>query len=159
MRARTVAISLALGVLAAIGLASPAYADHNGGAELYEPDTPHECYAGAIYTGTPPIDIFTTKYALFEKAGRLNLVCYFTVPSYVPASGEGTTGDSKGEWFAPTKPTISLNAGTCLPPGVDASSELYRDDETRPVPQAQAKIVAYKTSIVMYCSWPLNELP
>ena len=159
MRTRTLAISLALGVIGAVGLAAPAYADHNGGAELYDPDIPNQCYAGAIYAGTPPIDIYTSKYALFEKSGRLNLVCYFTVPSYVPPSGEGTTGDTKGEWFAPAKPTVSWNAGTCLPPGVNAASEQYPDDETRPVPHADAKIVAYRTSIVMYCSWPLSQLP
>jgi len=159
MRTRNIAAAIVLGIIGAVGVALPAYADHNGGAELYDPDIPNGCYAGAIMTGTPPVDIFTSTYTLVEKAGSLHLVCYFRVPAYVPASGEGTTGDWKGEWFAPTSPTVSRNAGTCLPPGVDAASELYRDDETRHVPHAEATIVAYRTSIVMYCSWPLSQLP
>ncbi|GAA2971137.1 hypothetical protein JOD63_000758 [Microbacterium terrae] len=158
MRSRSLILALAAAAALVLGTAAPALADHNAGAELYNPDIPDQCYAGAITEGTPPVDIYTSRYTLVEKAGRLHLVCTFTVPARVEAP-DGGIGESKGTWIAPTRPTVSLSAGTCLPPGVDAASELWPDDETRSVPASQAKIVAYRTTIVMYCSWALDDLP
>ncbi|WP_322411758.1 hypothetical protein [Microbacterium invictum] len=159
MRHTRLPLAAAAAAVLILATAAPANADHNAGAGLTDATGgPSSCYAGASTPGTPGVDITTRNWRTAEYGGSLHLVCYFTVPSNLPAPSEGSPGEEKGPWVSPTRPTTSISTSdNCLPPGTEAAGETWLDTG-EPAPKSRTKVVAYKNSIVMYCSWPLSVL-
>jgi uncharacterized membrane protein len=159
MRPIRALIAAAAAAVLVFAAALPAYADHNAGAGLTDAlGGPTACYAGASTPGTPPVDISTRTWTTARNGGRLHLVCYFTVPLSMPAP-DGGLGEDKGPWLAPRRITTTVSAfPNCLPPGADAASETWANGDPSPVPKSATRVVAYRTSLVMYCSWPLASL-
>jgi len=149
MRWRTrIGIGAAAALLMTVGLAGPALADHNAGADL---DGGTGCYYGNLLWG-PTEDLHTDKYKVIEKRGSLTVVCYFKTKLYYPAS------DSEEEWISPRRPLVRYfgpnDLGVhCIPPGVDSASETWLSTGEA-APRADAVVVAfYRTSMVMTCHW------
>ena len=156
MRGIRYAIASGAVALLILGGAAPAFADHNAGAGLTNATGgPRACYAGAMTPGTPPVDISTTKWTTVKRDGKLHLACYFTVPLFLPNTSIGV---DKDDWVAPTRPTVTVSQlPICLPPGADAETQLWPDGTAAPL--SKTTVVANKTSLVLYCAWPLSQLP
>jgi hypothetical protein len=142
------AIAGVAALLLALAGAAPAFADHTAGAELLDYGKPAtaNCTAGPRVTGIGT-QLNSKVYKLFEAKGMLHLACYFEVPKFVPSDGE------QNDWYAPSKPKVVKAASTlsCLAPGSEESDAISG-------PASTPRFLAYKTSLVMYCSWPLDEI-
>jgi hypothetical protein len=147
--------NLALGFTGAAALllvtALPAFADHTAGAELSGGEIANDsCYVGGLVSGIPAT-LNTDNYVIKDYDGSRHLACYFeTAPSYTPSGVDGETYD--WPWTAPTRLTKWTGYdSTCIEPGGD---ELGYTEAAQSAP----RFAQYKTHLVMYCSWPLDEL-
>lgn len=150
-RFRNIALGVAASALLIVAVAVPASADHTGGAELTDLGSAgsDSCYVGGLLSGIPTT-LFTPYYSIRDHGGSRHLVCYFTTASsYTPSSDEGGYDWS---WTAPRRLTTFLGGdATCVEPG--GSADGYTE-----AAQSVPRFVEYKTSLVMYCSWPLADL-
>lgn len=150
MRWRTrLGIGAAATVLLTVGLAGPALADHNAGADL---DGGTGCYYGALLWG-PTEDLHTNTYKVIKRGGSLTVICYFKTKAYYPAS------DSEDEWVSPKRLTARYFGpgdfgAHCIPPGTESAGETWIDAPGESAPYADSVIVAfYRTSMVLTCHW------
>lgn len=143
-----IGVGAAAAVLLAVGLASPAFADHNAGADL---DGGTGCSYGNLLWG-PTEDLTTDTYRVIEHGGSLTVVCAFRTKAFSPAS------DSEAAWVAPARLTVRSFSGgdsqaACIPPGVDSAGETWLATG-EPAPHADKVVVAfYRTSMVLTCYW------
>ncbi|NQX11727.1 hypothetical protein HQQ80_08840 [Microbacteriaceae bacterium VKM Ac-2855] len=154
---------LVTATLLAAGLAfvaaTPAWADHNAGANLDDFGKVNDitrsstCYYGALQPGGPEQNLVTTDYRFQRVGATLTLVCTFTgIPAFVPEP----PGGFKGDWYAPTTPKRYVAPGACLPPGTDSAGEVLPDGEggyTADIPRTSANTVFYRSTLVMVCHW------
>lgn len=147
---RTLTLGFAGAAALVLATAIPAFADHTGGAELTGGEIAADsCYVGGLLSGIPAT-LNTDSYVIRDYGGSRHLACYFeTEPSYT-ASGEG--GSYDWDWTAPKKPISWYGYDpTCVEPGGDENG--YTE-----AAQSTPRFAQYKTHLVMYCSWPLDEL-
>jgi hypothetical protein len=150
-----IGIGAAAAALLTLGVAAPALADHNAGADL---DGGTGCYYGALLWG-PPEDLRTDTYRVIERGGSLTVVCSFTTKPFYPAS------EVDDEWFAPARPVVRYfgsgdPGASCVPPGVDSASETWLDAPDTSAPHADSVVVAfYRTSMVLTCHWRVAPHP
>ena len=150
MRWRTrIGIGAAAALLLTVGLASPALADHNAGADL---DGGKGCYYGALLWG-PTEDLTTNSYRVIKHRDTLTVICTFKTKAYYPAS------DSEDEWVAPRNLRARYFGpgdfgASCIPPGVESAGETWIAAPGVSAPHADSVIVAfYRTSMVLTCYW------
>lgn len=150
-RIRNIVLGFAGAACLVVAASLPAIADHTGGAELTDLGSTgsDSCYVGGLLSGIPAT-LFTPHYAIRDHSGSRHLVCYFTTESsYDPSSDSGGYDWS---WTAPRRLTTFRGAdATCVEPG--GSADGYTE-----AAQSVPRFVEYKTSLVMYCSWPLSDL-
>jgi hypothetical protein len=149
-RNRNIAFGFAGAALLVLVTALSAAADHTGGAELSGGQlADDDCYVGGLLSGIPAT-LNTDDYAIRDHHGSRHLVCYFETASSYTAGSDPAGYD--WDWSAPRR-LIAWTAfdPTCVEPGGDEIG--YTD-----AAQSRPRFVQYRTHLVMYCSWPLDEL-